>query len=84
MSETGFWGRESDMSNQIITQAIAVAEEFASQTIPVIVLKHGRKAPKKKPDGTEGQWIITDPTDVPNAFKDPANIGIRLCPAIQE
>jgi len=73
-------------TNPIISQIIATAEELTSQTIPVIVLQNGRKAPKVEPgadpraDGTYEQWIITDPTDVPNAFKAPANIGILLGP----
>lgn len=63
---------------------VDTAQELTAQTIPVIVLQAGRKAPKvepgsvPRPDGTHPQWIITDPDDAERAFKEPANIGILL------
>jgi len=56
------------------------ARELTSQLIPVIVLQARRKAPKSRPDGEPGQFIITDPGDVEAAFMEPANIGILLGP----
>ncbi len=70
----------------ILSPLIAAATEFCSQTVPVIVLQPGRKAPKVEPsaeqraDGTHEQWIITDPEDAETAFKEPANLGILLGP----
>jgi len=62
------------------TPIIAEAMSLCSQLIPVIVLQAGRKAPKSRPDGQTGQFIITDPEDAASAFKEPANIGILLGP----
>jgi len=67
-------------SSNRIPQIIAAAEELTSQLIPVIVLQTGRKAPKSKPDGTAGQWIITDPGDAARALRESANIGVLLGP----
>jgi len=66
--------------DQILHSTVGTAQELTSQLIPVIVLQNRRKAPKARPDGETGQWIITDPEDAEEAFKDPANIGILLGP----
>jgi len=72
------------MSTTIITQIIATAKELTSQTIPVIVLQPGIKAPKTnphaepRPDGSRPMWVIDDPDQVPEAFSEPANLAVLL------
>jgi len=72
------------MSNQIITQAIAMAEELTSQTVPVVVIQPGIKTPKTnpheepRPDGRRPMWVIVDPDQVPDAFIEPANLAVLL------
>jgi len=71
-------------TNQIITQAIATAEELTSQTIPVVVIQPGIKVPKTnphaepRPDGSRPMWVIDDPDQVPEAFSEPANLAVLL------